>query len=220
MNKASEVSRTAERTASDYSLHTCSHTSYDYNCWYANTGSRTRRFSTTIYYWSSQLNTPESVQSTPILKTFLPKIDLGVILSSPSRSCKRMFPVRCLEILNASGARVSAGAGNFSFHHRVQTGSGTHPASYPMGSRGSFPGGKAAGSSSWPFTTILCRGKESVELYLHSPNTPSWCGAQLRKARGQLCFTLLYYFCPIQATFPAHPSLLYFTTLNNTGSSV
>jgi hypothetical protein len=33
---------------------------------------------------------------------------------------------------------------NFSPHHRVQTSSGAHPASYPMGTRGSFPGGKAA----------------------------------------------------------------------------
>jgi hypothetical protein len=31
---------------------------------------------------------------------------------------------------------------NFSLHHRVQTGSGAHPASYPMGTRGSFPGVK------------------------------------------------------------------------------
>jgi hypothetical protein len=29
--------------------------------------------------------------------------------------------------------------------HRVQTGSGAHPASYPMGIKDSFPGGKAAG---------------------------------------------------------------------------
>jgi hypothetical protein len=35
--------------------------------------------------------------------------------------------------------------GNFSLHHRVQTGSGPHPASYPMDNRGSFPGGKASG---------------------------------------------------------------------------
>jgi len=34
---------------------------------------------------------------------------------------------------------------NFSPHHRVQTGSESHPASYPMFTRGSFPGGKAAG---------------------------------------------------------------------------
>jgi hypothetical protein len=32
----------------------------------------------------------------------------------------------------------------FFFHYRVQTGSGAHPASYPMGTRGTFPGGKAA----------------------------------------------------------------------------
>jgi hypothetical protein len=43
-----------------------------------------------------------------------------------------------------SRVRFQAGAGNFSLHHCVQNGSGAHPASYPMGSRGSFPGGKAA----------------------------------------------------------------------------
>jgi hypothetical protein len=31
-----------------------------------------------------------------------------------------------------------------------------------------------------------------VELYLHSPNTPSWRGAQL-KAQGQLYFLALYF---------------------------
>jgi hypothetical protein len=36
--------------------------------------------------------------------------------------------------------------GNFSLHHRVQNGSGAHPASYPMGTRGTFNGGKAAGA--------------------------------------------------------------------------
>jgi hypothetical protein len=43
-----------------------------------------------------------------------------------------------------SGVRFPAVAGNFSLHHRVQNGSGAHSASYPMGTRGSFPGGKAA----------------------------------------------------------------------------
>jgi hypothetical protein len=43
-----------------------------------------------------------------------------------------------------SRVRFPAGAGNFSLHQRVQNGSGTHPASYPMGTGGSFPGGKAA----------------------------------------------------------------------------
>jgi hypothetical protein len=45
-----------------------------------------------------------------------------------------------------SGVGFLAGAGNFSLHHRVLNGSGAHPASYPMNIRGSFPGGKAAGT--------------------------------------------------------------------------
>jgi hypothetical protein len=43
-----------------------------------------------------------------------------------------------------SRVRFPAGAGNFSLNHRVQNGSGAYPASYPMGTRDSFPGGKAA----------------------------------------------------------------------------
>jgi hypothetical protein len=42
---------------------------------------------------------------------------------------------------------VSGPCGNFSLHHRVQTDSVAHPASYPLGARGSFfPGSKAAGA--------------------------------------------------------------------------
>jgi hypothetical protein len=40
--------------------------------------------------------------------------------------------------------RVPAGAGIFFLHHRIQTGSGAHPSSYSLGTRGSFLGGKAA----------------------------------------------------------------------------
>jgi hypothetical protein len=53
-----------------------------------------------------------------------------------------------------SKVRFPAGAGNFSLHHRVQNGSGAHPASYPMCTRGSFLGSKAAGAWSWPLTSI------------------------------------------------------------------
>jgi hypothetical protein len=44
--------------------------------------------------------------------------------------------------LDEQGSRIRfpAGAGNFPLHHRAQNGSGTHPASYSMGTRGSFPG--------------------------------------------------------------------------------
>jgi hypothetical protein len=50
--------------------------------------------------------------------------------------------------LDDRGSRVPfpAGAGNFSLHHRVHNGSGAHPVSYSVGTRGSFPGGKAAGA--------------------------------------------------------------------------
>jgi len=44
------------------------------------------------------------------------------------------------------GVQFLAGTGNFSLHHHVQTSSGAYPASDPMGTGGSFPGGKAARS--------------------------------------------------------------------------
>jgi hypothetical protein len=53
-----------------------------------------------------------------------------------------------------SGVWFSVGAGNLSPHPCVQTVSGAHPASYPMGTRGSFPRVKAAGALSWPLTSI------------------------------------------------------------------
>jgi hypothetical protein len=45
--------------------------------------------------------------------------------------------------LDDRGSRVRflAGPGNFSLHHRVQNGSGTHPASYPTDTSGVFPWG-------------------------------------------------------------------------------
>jgi hypothetical protein len=46
------------------------------------------------------------------------------------------------------------GAGSFSLRHRVQTDTRPHPASYPMGTGGSFPGNKADGAKSWPLTSI------------------------------------------------------------------
>jgi hypothetical protein len=50
--------------------------------------------------------------------------------------------------LDDRGTRVRfpVGAENFSLHHCIQNGSGDHPASYPMDTRGSFPEGKAAGA--------------------------------------------------------------------------
>jgi hypothetical protein len=82
-----------------------------------------------------------------------------------------------------SRIRFPAGAGNFSLHHRVQNGSGAHPASYPVGTSGFSLGVKRPGRKADHSPPSSPEVKEWVELYLHSPNTPSWRGAQL-KAQG------------------------------------
>jgi hypothetical protein len=76
-----------------------------------------------------------------------------------------------------SRVRFPMGAGNFSLHHRVQNGSRAHPASYPMGTRGSFPGVQRPGREADHSPPSSAEVKEYEELYLHSPNTPSWRGA-------------------------------------------
>jgi hypothetical protein len=45
-----------------------------------------------------------------------------------------------------SRVRFPVETGNFSLHHRVQNGSGAHPASYSMDTRAFSPGVKAAGA--------------------------------------------------------------------------
>jgi len=59
-------------------------------------------------------------------------------------------------------------AGNFSLHHRVQTGSGAHPASYRMSIRSSFTGGeKRPGREADHSHPTNAEVKECLELYLH-----------------------------------------------------
>jgi hypothetical protein len=80
----------------------------------------------------------------------------------------------------SSRVRFPAGAGDFSLHYRVQNGSGAHPASYSMGTGGSFPGSKAAGCEADHSPQSSAEVKVYMELYFHSPNTPSWLCAQLK----------------------------------------
>jgi hypothetical protein len=89
-----------------------------------------------------------------------------------------------------SRVRFPAGAGNFSLHHRVKNGSEAHPASYPMGTTGSFPGDKAAGAWSWPLTSIWCRGQRTSGAIHPLPQYAfmAWCSV---KAQGQLYLTLI-----------------------------
>jgi hypothetical protein len=58
----------------------------------------------------------------------------------------------------------SPGSQEFYLLHIVQTGSGAHPASYPIGTRS-----KEAGAWIWPLTSNYCQGQENVDLYIHSP---------------------------------------------------
>jgi hypothetical protein len=68
-----------------------------------------------------------------------------------------------------SRVRLPAGAGNSSLHHRVQNGSGAHPVSHPMGTRGSFLGVKRLGREADHSPPSSAEVKECVELYLHYP---------------------------------------------------
>jgi hypothetical protein len=67
-----------------------------------------------------------------------------------------------------SGVRIPAGSGNFSLHHCVQTGSEAHPASYPMGTRGFFPGVRRPEREA--DLHLQCWYQECVEIYFRSPN--------------------------------------------------
>jgi hypothetical protein len=70
------------------------------------------------------------------------------------------------------GVRIPAGAGNFSLRHRVQTGSGAHPASYPVGTKGPLLGVKRPGREADHSPPSSAEVKECVELYLPSPIRP------------------------------------------------
>jgi hypothetical protein len=112
------------------------------------------------------------------------------IVKSPDSSVGRALGYG----LDDRGSRVrfSAGAGNFSLHHRVQNGSGAHPAFNAMGTRGSFPGVKRPGREADHSPPSNAEVKECVELYLHSPNTPSWRGAELKRSAGTTLPLLLH----------------------------
>jgi hypothetical protein len=87
------------------------------------------------------------------------------------------------------GVRYPTKAEDFSSSLCVQTGSGAHPASYPVGTGGSFPGVKARpgrdADHSLPSSDEV---KYEEELYLLFPQTPPWHVA------GQLYFAFLSAF--------------------------
>jgi hypothetical protein len=78
---------------------------------------------------------------------------------------------------------------NFSLGHRVQTGSGAHPASYPMGIGDLSLGVKRPRREADHSLPSSAEVKECVDLYLHFRNISSWRGAYL-SAGTILPFTL------------------------------
>jgi len=62
-----------------------------------------------------------------------------------------------------------------------------------MSTRESFPGGEADHSP-----PSSAKVKECVELYFHSPDTTSGCGAQLKKHRDNFTFTFNFTLIPEQ----------------------
>jgi hypothetical protein len=93
-----------------------------------------------IYQWFTELKVITNLFLYAVLiKSCDSSVGIALGYGLDDRGCRVRFP---------------AVAGNFSLHHRVQNGSGSHPASYPMGTSGSFPGGKAARAWSWPLTSI------------------------------------------------------------------
>jgi hypothetical protein len=94
-----------------------------------------------------------------------------------------------------SGVRFPAEAENFSLHHRVQNGSGSHPTSYPMGTRGSFPGLKRPrreADHSPPYSAEV----KNEWSYTSTPQYAfmAWCSV---KAQGQLYLYLCLHFTSI-----------------------
>jgi hypothetical protein len=73
------------------------------------------------------------------------------------------------------GVRSLTGAEDSSSSSCIQTGSGAHPASCTMGTRGPFPRGKARpGSDADHSPPSSVKVKNEQELYLLSPHAPPW----------------------------------------------
>jgi hypothetical protein len=76
-----------------------------------------------------------------------------------------------------SGVKFPARTGNFPLRLHVQTGSGAHSTSYPMGTGGLSLGVMQLRREADHSPPSSADVKEYVELYLHYPSTSSWRGA-------------------------------------------
>jgi hypothetical protein len=79
-------------------------------------------------------------------------------------------PLNDHQLLARTAHTPQAGVRNFSSVHSVQIGTGVHPASYPMGTGGSFPLGYSGGGVKLTIHHLVPRSCV-VELHLHSPKS-------------------------------------------------
>jgi hypothetical protein len=95
--------------------------------------------------------------------------------------------VQCLTTGWTIGVRSPTRVEDFSSSPCVQTGSEAHPDSYPMGTGGPFPGGKARpGRDAEHLPPSSAEVEYEKELYLLSPHVPPWHVA------GQLYYLYVY----------------------------
>jgi hypothetical protein len=81
----------------------------------------------------------------------------------------RSFSVKLILFLVLTSKRFDSLQGQYFFLlHSAQTGSGAHPASYPMGTEGFYLGVKRQGREANHLPPLV-PGSRMVELYLHSP---------------------------------------------------
>jgi hypothetical protein len=85
---------------------------------------------------------------------------------------------------------------DFSLRHRVQTGSGAHPASYPVGTRGSYPEIKRLGREADHSVPSSAEVKNSW-CYTSTPQyiLKAWC---LVKYRDNFTFTFYQYMSRVE----------------------
>jgi hypothetical protein len=88
-----------------------------------------------------------------------------------------------------TGDSNPGGAGNFSLHHHVETGSGAYPTPYSMGTRGFFPGVKRPGREA-DRTPPSSAEVKNAWSYISTPEYTfmAWCSV---KAQEQLYLYLL-----------------------------
>jgi hypothetical protein len=120
-----------------------------------------------------------------------------VTLHPTNKSISRSFHVTIMILSLGYGlddegftVRLPAGAGSFLFNTASRT--APEPTQPPIqwAPGALFVGVKRPGREANHSPPFSAEVKECVEIYLHSPNTPSWRGAQ-KKAKGQLYCLLL-----------------------------